>query len=43
MERLETVVDSSVEKQAVEEMRREIGALFAEQRQNQNERDGSER
>lgn len=33
MERLETVVDSSVEKQAVEEMRREIGALFAEQRQ----------
>jgi len=33
MERLETVVDSSVEKQAVEDMRREIGALFAEQRQ----------
>lgn len=32
MERLEGVVDSSVERQAVEEMRREVSALFAEQR-----------
>jgi hypothetical protein len=32
MERLETMVDSSGERQAVEEMRREISALFAEQR-----------
>jgi len=32
MARLETVVDSSGERQAVEEMRREISALFAEQR-----------
>jgi hypothetical protein len=32
MERLETMVDSGGERQAVEEMRREISALFAEQR-----------
>ncbi len=32
MDRLETMVDSSGERQAVEEMRREISALFAEQR-----------
>ena len=32
MDRLETMVDSSGERQAVEEMRREIAALFAEQR-----------
>ncbi|WP_159952615.1 relaxase/mobilization nuclease domain-containing protein [Rhizobium sp. 18065] len=33
MDRLETIVDSSSERQAVEEMRREIAALFSEQRQ----------
>jgi hypothetical protein len=32
MDRLETIVDSSGERQAVEEMRREISALFVEQR-----------
>ncbi|MGF7009023.1 relaxase/mobilization nuclease domain-containing protein [Shinella sumterensis] len=32
MDRLETMVDSSAERQAVEEMRQEISALFAEQR-----------
>jgi len=32
IDRLETMVDSSGERQAVEEMRREISALFAEQR-----------
>lgn len=32
MDRLETMVDSGAERQAVEEMRREISALFAEQR-----------
>ncbi|WP_026617353.1 relaxase/mobilization nuclease domain-containing protein [Ensifer aridi] len=32
MDRLKTMVDSSAERQAVEEMRREISALFAEQR-----------
>ncbi|CAN7705534.1 hypothetical protein C6558_23340 [Ensifer sp. NM-2] len=32
MDRLETMVDSSAERQAVEEMRKEISALFAEQR-----------
>lgn len=32
MDRLETIVDSSAERQAVEEMRQEISALFAEQR-----------
>lgn len=32
MDRLETMVDSSAERQAVEEMRREVSALFAEQR-----------
>ncbi|MCW0001563.1 relaxase/mobilization nuclease domain-containing protein [Pararhizobium sp. YC-54] len=32
MDRLETMVDSSTERQAVEEMRREVSALFAEQR-----------
>ncbi len=32
MDRLETMVDSGGERQAVEEMRREISALFAEQR-----------
>lgn len=32
MDRLEGVVDSSAERQAVEEMRREVSALFAEQR-----------
>ena len=32
MDRLETMVDSSGERQAVDEMRREISALFAEQR-----------
>jgi hypothetical protein len=32
MDRLETMVDSSGERQAVEEMRREISSLFAEQR-----------
>lgn len=32
MDRLETMVDSSGERQAVEEMRREISTLFAEQR-----------
>jgi hypothetical protein len=32
MDRLETMVDSSVERQAVEEMRKEISALFEEQR-----------
>lgn len=32
MDRLETMVDSSGERQEVEEMRREISALFAEQR-----------
>lgn len=32
MDRLERMVDSSAERQAVEEMRREISALFAEQR-----------
>ncbi|MEX2697468.1 hypothetical protein [Rhizobium mongolense] len=32
MDRRETMVDSSAERQAVEEMRREISALFAEQR-----------
>ncbi|GAA5666376.1 hypothetical protein Brsp07_04889 [Brucella sp. NBRC 14130] len=32
MDRLEGMVDSSAERQAVEEMRREISALFAEQR-----------
>ncbi|CDZ67501.1 Putative MobZ [Neorhizobium galegae bv. orientalis] len=32
MDRLETMVNSSGERQAVEEMRREISALFAEQR-----------
>lgn len=32
MDRLETMVDSSAERQAVEEMRKEISALFEEQR-----------
>lgn len=32
MDRLETMVDSRAERQAVEEMRKEISALFAEQR-----------
>ena len=32
MERLEGIVDSSAERQAVAEMRREVSALFAEQR-----------
>lgn len=32
MDRLETMVDSSAERQAVEEMRREVAAIFAEQR-----------
>lgn len=32
MDRLETMVDSGAERQAVEEMRKEISALFAEQR-----------
>lgn len=32
MDRLETMVDSSTERQAVEEMRKEISALFEEQR-----------
>ncbi|ANH09148.1 hypothetical protein shn_34075 (plasmid) [Shinella sp. HZN7] len=32
MDRLETMVDSSAERQAVEEVRKEISALFAEQR-----------
>jgi hypothetical protein len=45
IDRLETMVDSSAERQAIEEMRKEISALFEEQRrdiQMQHERSTGE-